>query len=185
MKAYKAYKLCKLRKDGSVGPLFIKKSLRIPFGEWIEAGDHPTNGFAHRPGWHCSWDMTTHLKLTPDRVWVEVEIEDWEEFQWRKSTWVLAKRVKFVRRHFSPDNLDYTTHFINKYWERHSELVDKKFSEGLTEEEQGELTQVAQLLDDCVSLLYHPIIHKILMNEKAFRKIELNFCRESPKRRPT
>lgn len=48
-----AYKLFRRRGDGSLGPLFINKRQRIPLGEWLQAEDHPTKGYAHRPGWHC------------------------------------------------------------------------------------------------------------------------------------
>ena len=47
-----AYKLLRIRKDGSIGPLFINQKQRVPIGEWLDAEDHPTSGFAHRPGWH-------------------------------------------------------------------------------------------------------------------------------------
>jgi len=40
-----AYKLCRLMKSGDITPLFINKSFRIPFNEWLEAESHPTKGF--------------------------------------------------------------------------------------------------------------------------------------------
>jgi hypothetical protein len=46
-----AFKLFKLRKDGTLGPLFINARQRIPVGEWLEAGDHPTHeGLRPSPG---------------------------------------------------------------------------------------------------------------------------------------
>ena len=45
----KAYKLMRMRKDGTLGSLFINKSC-IPLGKWLEARS-PDKGYAHRPGW--------------------------------------------------------------------------------------------------------------------------------------
>ena len=49
----KAWKLFSLKKDGSIGPLFINKKQRLTPGVWYEAEEHKTKGFAFRPGWHC------------------------------------------------------------------------------------------------------------------------------------
>ena len=103
----KAFKLVKLRADGSIGPLFINASLRIPIGEWLEAEDHPTKGFAHRPGWHCTLRPDApHLVMNPKggprRVWIEVEIEDYELRRRPESQgglWALAQRMKVIRVH--------------------------------------------------------------------------------------
>ena len=46
------YKLFNKRRDGTIGPLFINRRQRIPLEIWIQAEDHPTKGYAHRPGWH-------------------------------------------------------------------------------------------------------------------------------------
>lgn len=92
-----AYKLFRERKDGTLGPLFINRKLRVPIGVELEAEDHPTKGYAHRPGWHC-----THKPIAPhlsekDRVWAEVEIEDYTEFKrpiTQGGLWYLANRMK-------------------------------------------------------------------------------------------
>lgn len=100
-----AYKLVQQRPDYSLSPLFINRKLRLPIGEWLEAEDHPTEGFAHRPGWHCTFmPYAPHLKMNPKgsnpRVWVEVDVEDYESYDRPESqggTWVLAKRMKVIR----------------------------------------------------------------------------------------
>jgi hypothetical protein len=51
----KAYKLMKHRKDGTLGSLFIHRKAVIPVGVWLDAEDHPTKGYAHRVGWHCTF----------------------------------------------------------------------------------------------------------------------------------
>ena len=41
-----------------------------------EAEDHPTKGYAHRPGWHiCSEPIAPHLRQGGDRVWCMVEFK--------------------------------------------------------------------------------------------------------------
>lgn len=70
------YKLFRKRKDGTYGPLFINKRLKMVEGEWYEAEDHPTKGYAHRPGWHICADPRNapHLKHDIDsRVWCRVQ----------------------------------------------------------------------------------------------------------------
>lgn len=98
------WKLFKQRADGSLGPLFINARLRVPVGEWMEAEDHPTKGFAHRPGWHCTLrPEAPHLKLNPKggprRVWAECEAEGLTYYNRPESqggTWVLARRLRVV-----------------------------------------------------------------------------------------
>jgi hypothetical protein len=96
-----AYKLLRLRKDGSLGPLFINQRQRIPVGVWLNAEAHPTKGFAFRPGWHC-----THAPVAPHlsskgRVWCEVLIQKFKEVKRQAAQgglWFLAGRMKLIRR---------------------------------------------------------------------------------------
>lgn len=109
----KAYKLFKKRRDGSLGPLFINAKLRVPLGEWMEAEDHPTKGFAHRPGWHATLaPVAPHLKENPkggpQRVWVECEVIDYKKFnrpQSQGGTWVLAQYLRAIRE-LSPEEVE-------------------------------------------------------------------------------
>lgn len=101
----RAFKLFKLRKNGTLGPLFINARQVVPIGQWLEAGDHPTKGFAHRPGWHCTLKPEApHLALNPKggqrRVWAEVEVTGTQHYNRPESqggTWVLAERLKVIR----------------------------------------------------------------------------------------
>ena len=101
-----AYKLIRKMKDGSLSPLFINKTSRIPLGKWLQAENHPTKGFASRHGWHCTLKpVAPHLAIGgngkgKDRVWVEVEVEDVVHYNRPESqggTWVLAQRMKVIR----------------------------------------------------------------------------------------
>lgn len=94
-----AYKLIKKRKDGSLGPLFINRKQVLPIGEWLAAENHPTKGYAERPGWHCcSKPEAPHLSMK-GRQWLRVEIKDFYEFKRPKiqgGTWLIAKQMKII-----------------------------------------------------------------------------------------
>jgi len=93
----RAYKLVRQMKDGSLSSLFINKKARLPIGQWMQAEDHKTKGYKHRPGWHCTpFTEAPHLSER-GRVWVEVEIEDVEIENRPVSQggkWYLAQRMK-------------------------------------------------------------------------------------------
>jgi len=94
-----AYKLVRKMKDGSYASLFINKKSRIPVGEWLDAEEHKTKGFAVRKGWHCTLKPYAPHLSEKGRVWVEVEIDDTELYDRPESqggTWVLAQKMKVV-----------------------------------------------------------------------------------------
>lgn len=99
-------------RDGSLAPLFINKKQRIPVGEWLEAENHPTNGFAVRQGWHCTLKPEApHLSENPKgdvpRIWVTVEVEDYKTYDRPESqggTWVLAQRMKVIGQYVPRPN---------------------------------------------------------------------------------
>jgi hypothetical protein len=96
-----AYKLLRVRADGTIGPLFINARMRVPVGVWLPAEDHPTPGYAHRPGWHCTLaPFAPHLSER-GRVWFEVQVRHYRKFnrpQSQGGTWVLAEEIRLVRQ---------------------------------------------------------------------------------------
>jgi hypothetical protein len=95
-----AYKLFRKLKDGSLAPLFINKKSRIPLNQWLDAEPHLTKGFAFRKGWHCTLEPKAPHLSTKDRVWAEVEIDNYEYYNRPESqggTWVLAQKIKVIR----------------------------------------------------------------------------------------
>ncbi len=98
----KAYKLLRVRRDGSIGPLFINRKQRIPIGEWVNAESHKTKGYAFRPGWHCTIKpYAPHLSMK-GRTWYEVEIEDFVEHKRPKNQggmWYLANKMKLIKKY--------------------------------------------------------------------------------------
>lgn len=96
-----AYKLFHVRKDGSLGPLYCGRKLRIPVGEWLEAEDHPTRDFSDRPFWHVATEPdTSHLKANgarENRAWYKVEVTEITEFPCHQG-WYLAKWLRIVEK---------------------------------------------------------------------------------------
>lgn len=93
------FKLFKRRADGSLGPLFINQRQRLEVGVTYEAEDHPTKGFAHRPGWHvCSEQNAPHLSKK-GRVWAKVKITGCTRHERPKSQgglWFTAKTMTIL-----------------------------------------------------------------------------------------
>lgn len=94
------YKLFRLRKDGTLGPLFINRKQRLVPGVEYYAEEHPTKGFAVRPGWHiCSKKSAPHLSKR-GRVWAEVEFGGYSSHLRPKSQgglWYTANRMTILR----------------------------------------------------------------------------------------
>lgn len=98
------YKVLRLKRNGKLGPLFINRQQDVPLGEWLEAEDHPTPGYAHRPGWHATEEQKApHLKMNlasgERRVWVRVLLRGITYYQ-RPDTqgayWIIAKEMKVL-----------------------------------------------------------------------------------------
>ncbi len=105
MKGKLAYKLFRVREDGSIGSLFCNRSRRLKVGKWMQAEAHLTKGLAFRPGWHCcstpnAPHLKTELKSGEKRVWLPVEIKKFKEHK-RPETqgglWYTAKWIKIHR----------------------------------------------------------------------------------------
>lgn len=95
-----AYKLLTLRKDATLGPLFINRRQRIPLGEWLAAEDHPTPGYAHRAGWHVTTKKRAPHLSKKGRVWCKVTVDDYVELKRpaaQGGIWLLAKWMRVDR----------------------------------------------------------------------------------------
>jgi len=94
-----AYKLFTVRKDGTLGSLFINRRQRIPIGVWLKAESHPTKGYKLRPYWHCtSQPNAPHLSLQ-GREWYKVLIKEVTEMQRpinQGGAWYLAGQLKVI-----------------------------------------------------------------------------------------
>lgn len=94
-----AYKLVRQMKDGTYAPLFINQKFRFPFNEWLIAECYPTKGFAVRKGWHCTSNPVAPHLSEKGRVWLKVEVDDYEEFKRPESQgglWFIAQKMKVL-----------------------------------------------------------------------------------------
>jgi hypothetical protein len=95
--AFYAYKLVRVRRDGSIGPLFINRHQVIPVGKWVKAESHPTPGYKLRPGWHaCHTPSAPHLSKK-GRAWALVTLKGitkWERPKAQGGTWYTARWMK-------------------------------------------------------------------------------------------
>jgi hypothetical protein len=86
-----------MRKNGTLGSLFINKKAVVPVNVWILAKDCKSPGYAHRPGWHVlARPVAPHLSKK-GRVWASVTIMDYRPFKRPSSQgglWYLANKMK-------------------------------------------------------------------------------------------
>ena len=95
-----AYKLVRKLKSGKLTPLFINKTQGIELNTWYKSECHPTKGFKVRQGWHCTSTPNAPHLTTKGRVWVRVEIVEFETHtrpQSQGGLWFTAKHIKFIR----------------------------------------------------------------------------------------
>jgi hypothetical protein len=104
----KAFKLFRVRKNGSISSLFINKKRILELDKWLEAGEFPTKGFKLRPGWHCTNSPNApHLSLK-NREWYIVLMKDFTVEKRPLSQggiWYLAKWIKIIKYEKSGKNL--------------------------------------------------------------------------------
>lgn len=95
----RAYKLFRIRKDGTISSLFIAKRDRLPIDRELHAGYYPTEGFAPRIGWHAvPRPNAPHLSIR-GRAWFHVDISDFERIRRPKSQgglWYIAQWMKIL-----------------------------------------------------------------------------------------
>ena len=90
------YKLFRVRKDGSIGSLFIDKKKRYNLKEWMKAKPVKTDGFEFRPGWHSLYEPKAPHLTIKGRHWFLVEIADYTSAirplsqggKWYLSDWI-------------------------------------------------------------------------------------------------
>ena len=90
------YKLFRVRKNGTIGSLFINRRAVLPIGVWLQSEMHPTKGYKFRPFWHCLPSPEAPHLTEKGREWYEVEMEGVTEMCRPKSqggVWYLAERI--------------------------------------------------------------------------------------------
>ena len=95
-----AYKLFRVRKDGSIGSLFINPKERYELNSWMTAKPYKRDGFQFRPGWHSlNEPKAPHLSLK-GRAWFLVKISSYTTHTRPVSQggkWFLSNKLSIVR----------------------------------------------------------------------------------------
>lgn len=103
----RAYKLLRVRPNGTVSPLFFERGKSLPIGVWIKATlGLVKKGFAPRSGFHTlAQPHAPHLNMElasgERREFWEVEIKDYETFRRPDSqggVWFLSNEMKLVKK---------------------------------------------------------------------------------------
>jgi hypothetical protein len=93
------YKLFRVRKDGTIGSLFINKKERLSLNKWLDAKSYPTKGYKIRPFWHCMKEpFAPHLSME-GRKWFKVDMRNFKMFNRPKiqgGLWYLAQKIKIA-----------------------------------------------------------------------------------------
>ena len=90
------YKLFRLRKDGTLGSLFIDARARIPLNVWLAAETHPKKGFAIRHGWHGTPEPIAPHLSEKGRVWAKCDfrgVTHYDRPESQGGTWILAEQM--------------------------------------------------------------------------------------------
>jgi len=94
-----AYKLFRVRKNGTLGPLFIGRSIQVPIGVRLDAQPIRTKGFAFRPGWHACWKPFAPHLSKQGRVWCRVSIKGVQRHvrpEAQGGLWYTARSLKVI-----------------------------------------------------------------------------------------
>ena len=94
------YKLFTIRKDGTLGSLFINRKQRLELNKIYTSKSHPTKGFFVRPGWHiCQKPNAPHLSMK-NRQWYVVKfygnIKKYQKPESQGGLWFTSKYMKIL-----------------------------------------------------------------------------------------
>ena len=96
-----AYKLVRVRRDGTLGPLFIDRGRVLKIGVWMTADAIRTPGYAYRPGWHATAHKRAPHLSKKGRAWVRVALRGVAEYRRPKAQgglWYTAGHMRILRR---------------------------------------------------------------------------------------
>lgn len=95
-----AFKLMAIRKNGTLGSLFIDKRKKVAVGEWMTAKCVPTKGFKVRTGFHSMLTRYAPHLSQKGRVWVKVELAGKIEVHDRPATqggrWLTSEKMRVL-----------------------------------------------------------------------------------------
>lgn len=96
------YKLFRVRKDNTLGSLFINRKEVLKKNVWLTAKGYNTKGYKYRPFYHVlRTPNAPHLSLK-GRAWYKVRICDYQTLTRPKSqggAWYLAEKMKILKKY--------------------------------------------------------------------------------------
>ena len=94
-----AYKLLRVRSDGTLGSLFINRKAVLPVGLWLFARTYVNRRFAPRCGWHALPQPSAPHLSTKGRRWYRVLLGRHVSLHrpaHQGGTWLLAESMKIL-----------------------------------------------------------------------------------------
>lgn len=94
-----AYKLLRVRKDGSLGSLYFDRRTSLKLGVWLLARRHSRRGLKPRIGWHALLRPRAPHLSTKGRRWYRVELENVEVLDRpaaQGGTWLIGQRMRII-----------------------------------------------------------------------------------------
>lgn len=94
-----AYKLLRVRKDGSLGSLYFDRRTPLELGVWLLARQHFRRGFTPRVGWHALLRPWAPHLSAKGRRWYRVELENVETLERptaQGGTWLIGQAMFIV-----------------------------------------------------------------------------------------
>ena len=96
-----AFKLFRIRKEGSIGSLFVEPTARHPIGTWIPAKAHSHKKLKFRKGWHALIHPNAPHLSKKNRAWYIVMVDNYEVIDRPKNhggKWVIAQKLNIIGR---------------------------------------------------------------------------------------
>ena len=92
-----AYKLLRVRADGTLGSLNTDIGRKLPIGEWLRAGNHARPGRTPHPGWHALTEPASkHFRDFPGRKWYRVELQNVTPYPRPDEMWLVAECMRIL-----------------------------------------------------------------------------------------
>jgi len=93
------YKLIRVRKNGSLGSLFINRRAVLQTGKWLQSESHPTKGYKYRKGWHGTPRPHAPHLTKKGRKWYRIKMRGIQKMTRPASqggTWYLANEIMIL-----------------------------------------------------------------------------------------
>ena len=95
-----AYKIFKVRKDGSLGSLYCDTKAKYYLDKWYRSSPYYHPKLKFRPGFHATLKpYAPHIKIKKNRAWYKIDVEDYTFFDrpaCQGGKWLVCKKMKIL-----------------------------------------------------------------------------------------